>query len=133
MKKIFIKKAALSKFGKTDKSLMKHILEAVENLECELSDIDAVFIGLMSPSSFAGIGNIASYVTDKINLTGIPSVRIETASSSGAAALYYAFASLKAHIYKNVLVLAAEKMTSLSTPKVTKIISEVIDPIENKT
>lgn len=133
MKRIFIKKAALSKFGKTDKSLMKHILEAVENLESDLSDVDAVFIGLMNPSGFAGIGNIASYVTDKINLSGIPSVRIETASSSGAAALYYAFASLKARVYKNVLVLAAEKMTSLSTPKVTKIISEVIDPVENKT
>ncbi len=69
MKRIFIKKAALSKFGKTDKSLMKHILEAVENLESDLSDVDAVFIGLMNPSGFAGIGNIASYVTDKINLS----------------------------------------------------------------
>jgi acetyl-CoA acetyltransferase len=133
MNKIFIKQAALSKFGKSEKSLLKLIRESVENLQTDLSEIDAVFIGLMNPSSFAGIGNIASYVTDKINLSGIPSVRIETASSSGAAALYYAFASLKAGIYKNVLVIAAEKMTSLSTPKVTKIISEVIDPVENKT
>lgn len=133
MSKIYIQSAALSKFGKSDKSLIKLIQSAVDQLNTAERPIDAVFLGLMNPSSFTGIGNIASYVTDKIGLTGIPSVRIETASSTGAAVLYYAFAALKADMYKNVLVIAAEKMTSLSTPHVTRIISEVIDPIENKT
>ncbi|PLX67441.1 MAG: thiolase [Denitrovibrio sp.] len=130
---VYLKAAGLSKFGKSDDKLIYKIREAIENMDADLSEIEAVYLGLMNPEAFTGVGNIASYVTDKVGLSGVPSVRIETASSTGAAVFYLAYAAVRAGLYKSVLVLAAEKMTHLSTPKVTKIISEVIEPSERKT
>ncbi|MGA1863003.1 thiolase family protein [Deferribacter thermophilus] len=130
---VFIYKAGLSKFGKRKSNIIHLIQEAVFNMKADISDVDAVFIGLMNPEEFTGVGNIASYVLDKLGLYKIPAVRIETASSTGAAVLYYAYAAVKSGIYKNVLVLAAEKMTDMPTKKVTSILSEVIHPAERKT
>jgi len=130
---VYIKAAGLSKFGKSDDKLIYKIKEAIDNMNTDLSQVEAVYLGLMNPEAFTGVGNIASYVTDKVGLSGVPSVRIETASSTGAAVLYLAYAAIRAGLYKNILVIAAEKMTHLSTPKVTKIISEVIEPSERKT
>ena len=130
---VYIKAGGLSTFSKSDDKLITKIKEAIDTMGTDLSCVDAVYLGLMNPEAFTGVGNIASYVTDKVGLSGVPSVRIETASSTGAAVLNLAFAAVKAGLYKNVLVLAAEKMTHLSTPKVTKIISEVIEPSERKT
>ncbi len=133
---VYIKAAGLSQFGRSDDRLIYKIREAIDNMNTDLSEIDAVYLGLMNPPEAftGGVGNIASYVTDKVGLSGVPSVRIETASSTGGAAVFYlAYAAVRAGLYKNILVLAAEKMTHLSTPKVTKIISEVIEPSERKT
>jgi len=130
---IYIKAAGLSKFGKSNERLITKIQDAIEDMGHDIDCVDAVYLGLMNPEAFTGVGNIASYVADKVGLAGVPSVRIETASSTGAAVLYMAYAAVKSGLYKNVLVLAAEKMTHLSTPKVTKIISEVIEPYERKT
>jgi len=130
---IFIKAGGLSDFGKSNERLINKIRDAIKNMDTDLSEIDAVYLGLMNPEAFTGVGNIASYVADKVGLSGVPSVRIETASSTGAAVLYMACAAIKSGLYKNILVLAAEKMTHLSTPKVTSIISEVIEPYERKT
>jgi acetyl-CoA acetyltransferase len=130
---VYIKAGGLSKFSKSEDNLINKIHDAIKAMDTDLSCVDAVYLGLMNPEAFTGVGNIASYVTDKVGLSGVPSVRIETASSTGAAVLNLAFAAVKAGLYKNVLVLAAEKMTHLSTPRVTKIISEVIEPSERKT
>jgi acetyl-CoA acetyltransferase len=130
---VYVKSAGLSKFGKSNERLINKIREAIEDMDTDLSCVDAVYLGLMNPEAFTGVGNIASYVADKVGLAGVPSVRIETASSTGAAVLNMAYAAIRSGLYKNILVLAAEKMTHLSTPKVTKIISEVIEPYERKT
>ncbi|ADD69273.1 Acetyl-CoA acetyltransferase-like protein [Denitrovibrio acetiphilus DSM 12809] len=130
---VYIKAGGLSTFCRCPDNLINKIREAIKAMDADLSCVDAVYLGLMNPEAFTGVGNIASYVTDKVGLSGVPSVRIETASSTGAAVLNLAYAAVKAGLYKNVLVIAAEKMTHLSTPKVTKIISEVIEPSERRT
>jgi len=130
---VYIKAGGLSLFSKSEEDLIKKIRAAIKAMDADLSEVDAVYLGLMNPEAFTGVGNIASYVTDRVGFSGVPSVRIETASSTGAAVLNLAYAAVKAGLYKNILVIAAEKMTHLSTPKVTKIISEVIDPNERKT
>lgn len=132
MKRVYIADAALSKFGKSKDNIVDIIREAVGNLNFDLKDIDALFLGLMNPEGFIGVGNIASYVADKLGLSGKPAVRVETASSTGAAVLFYAYTALASGMYKNVLVIAAEKMSHLDTPKATKLIAEVIEPYERK-
>ncbi|WP_238320645.1 thiolase family protein [Limisalsivibrio acetivorans] len=72
-------------------------------------------------------------ICDRIKIPGRPAIRVETASSTGAAAFFQAYASIASGIYKNVLVIAAEKMTHLGTDRVTEILASVIDPAERIT
>ncbi|HJU62114.1 MAG TPA: beta-ketoacyl synthase N-terminal-like domain-containing protein, partial [Candidatus Binatia bacterium] len=65
-------------------------------------------------------------------LTGIPAVRIETASSAGAAAIQAAVQAIASGYYRRVLVLGGEKMTHLSTSATTRILAEVIDKQERQ-
>jgi acetyl-CoA C-acetyltransferase len=60
----------------------------------------------------------------------VPCLRIETATSSGAAAFYAGFAQVAAGLRRTVLVVGGEKMTHLATPRVSEIIGRSIDPYE---
>ncbi len=133
MQRVFIRDASLSEFGKTKSSLITIIQNAYSKLTVPEDEIDAVFIGLMNPEGFTNVGNIASYITDKLEIYGKPAVRIETASSTGAAVFFSAYAAIRSGLYKNVLVIGAEKMTDLKGKDVTRLISQVIDPYERKT
>ncbi len=55
---------------------------------------------------------------------------METATSSGVAAVYAAFAAMAAGFHRSVLVVGGEKMTHLPTPRVSEIIGRSIDPHE---
>src|SRR3970282_335187 len=59
-----------------------------------------------------------------------PAIRVETATSSGAAAVYTGFAQVAAGLRRTVLVVGGEKMTHLATPRVSEIIGRSIDPYE---
>src|SRR5438876_364810 len=59
-----------------------------------------------------------------------PALRVETATSSGAAALYAGVAQVAANLHRTVLVVGGEKMTHLPTPRVSEIIGRSIDPYE---
>jgi acetyl-CoA acetyltransferase len=52
----------------------------------KVQEDDALFLGVMNPEEFTGYSNIASMVPDSMGLTGIRALRVETASSAGAAA-----------------------------------------------
>jgi acetyl-CoA acetyltransferase len=86
----------------------------------------------MNPEEFTGESNIASQIAEALGLTGIPALRIETASSAGAAALQAGFQAIASGYYRRVLVLGGEKMTHLSTSATTRILAEVIDKQERQ-
>jgi acetyl-CoA C-acetyltransferase len=65
-----------------------------------------------------------------LGLAGLPALRIETGSSSGAASFHAGFQAVASGVYNNVLVLACEKMTHLPTDRTTSILAKVIDPVE---
>ena len=100
--------------------------------DAQLERVDAIYIGVMNVEEFVGDSNFATLLTDTIGLTGIPSTRVETASSTGAAAFETAFYGVASGHMKNVLVIAGEKMTHLPTAKTTRILSEVIDRSERR-
>jgi acetyl-CoA acetyltransferase len=62
---------------------------ALEN--SRVRSFDAVQIGIMDSEEFENRANIAAKVVDRIGLTGVPAVRTETASSTGAAAFQEAY------------------------------------------
>lgn len=131
---VYISGAGMTKFGRLRDSLEKMMAEAAALAlkDAQLERVDAIYIGVMNVEEFIGDSNFATLLTDALGLSGIPSTRVETASSTGASAFETAFYGVASGHMKNVLVLAGEKMTHLPTGKTTRIISEVIDRSERR-
>jgi len=132
MKEIYISGCGLSKFGKREESLEEIMCEAAEAAirESGCDSFDAVYVGAMNPEDFNGESDISSVITDHLGLTPIPATRIETASSTGASTFDEAIYAIASGYFKRVLVIAGEKMTSVSTPRATEIVAEVIEKHE---
>jgi acetyl-CoA acetyltransferase len=124
----------MTKFGKDPRPLAEIFCQAAQEAlsVSEPQDVEALYVGAMNPEEFTGESNIASQVAETLGLTGIPAVRIETASSAGAAALLAGFQAIASGYYQRVLVLGGEKMTHLSTSATTRILAEVIDKQERQ-
>jgi acetyl-CoA acetyltransferase len=131
---IYISGVGMTKFGRSKDSLEKMMAQAASSAlkDAQLERVDAIYIGVMNVEEFVGDSNFATLLADTLGLTGIPSTRVETASSSGAGAFETAFYAVASGHMKNVLVLAGEKMTHLPTAKTTRILSEVIDRSERR-
>ncbi len=134
MRSVYVAGVGMTKFGKSSQSLIELLCEAATRaLEtAPVQEVDALYIGVMNPEEFTGESNIASQVADGLGLTGLPALRVETASSAGAAALHTAFQAVASGYYRHVLVLGGEKMTHLSTSATTRILAEVIDKQERR-
>ncbi len=132
MRTVFVSDVGMSLFGKRELPLEMLVREAVE--EMNFSDtgktIDAVFFGNMSGEKFIGIGNLSSWITDHLGLSGKPAVRIDTGSSSGAAVFQAGWRAVASGQYDNVLVVGGEKMTHVPSVEATGILAEVLDPYE---
>jgi acetyl-CoA acetyltransferase len=89
--------------------------------EAQLGRVDAIYMGVMNVEEFVGDSNFATLLADTLGLTGVPSTRVETASSTGAGAFETAFYAVASGHMKHVLALAGEKMTHLPTAKTTRI------------
>lgn len=124
----------MTKFGRDSRSLASICHDAAQQAVASspVQEVEAIYIGVMNPEEFTGNSNIASYIVDALGLTGIPAVRIETASSAGAAALQAGFQAVASGYYRRVLVLGGEKMTHLSTSATTRVLAGVIDREERE-
>src|SRR3989449_4792664 len=91
---------------------------------------DAIVVATMNPEEFVGDANFASHVATHMGFADVPVIRVETASSSGAAAFYAGFAQIASGLAGTVLVVGGEKMTHLTTPKVSELIGRSIAPYE---
>jgi acetyl-CoA C-acetyltransferase len=91
---------------------------------------DAIVIATMNPEEFVGDANFASNVATHMGFADVPVIRVETASSSGAAAFYAGFAQVASGLAGTVVVVGGEKMTHLPTPKVSELIGRSLDPYE---
>jgi len=105
-------------------------LRALE--DSQIREFDAVQVGIMDSEEFENRANIATKVVDHLGLTGIPAVRSETASSTGAAAFHEAFYKVASGEFENVLVLAGERMKMVTTEVATSIMSKTVDPEERR-
>ena len=122
----------MTKFGKSSQTLAELFCEAATRAlsASSIQDIDALYIGAMNPEEFTGESNIAAQIADALGISGLPALRVETASSAGAAALHAACHAVASGYYRHVLVLGGEKMTHISTSAATRILAEVIEQQE---
>jgi acetyl-CoA C-acetyltransferase len=131
---VYISGVGMTKFGKSKDSLEQMMTDAAQWAlkDASLEKVDAIYIGVMNAEEFVGDSNFAALLADRLGLTGVPSTRVETASSSGAGAFETGFYAVASGHMKNVLVLAGEKMTHLTTARTTRILAEVIDRSERR-
>lgn len=136
MKGVFAANIGITRFGKRDESITGLVKETLDDLlkydpNFE-PDLDAIFCGSMNPEQFIHSGNISSIIADYLGLNPLPSVRIETASSTGASVFQMGAIAVASGHYKNVLVIAAEKMTGLDTADTTSALASVISENERR-
>jgi acetyl-CoA C-acetyltransferase len=82
-------------------------------------EVDAIFVGSMTPGLFIEQEHIGALVADYSGLLDIPATRVEAACASGGLALRSAFISIKAGIHDIVVAGGVEKMTDVSTSHAT--------------
>lgn len=112
-----------------DKTLYDLILEAGKDAlkDAELSgeDIDAVYVANFGGEDFNNQGHLAPYAVEiHEGLRFKPCVRIESACASGSAAVLEAINSIESGRSKTVLVIGAEKMSSLDTKGVSNVLAK---------
>jgi acetyl-CoA acetyltransferase/uncharacterized OB-fold protein len=100
--------------------------------DSRIRSFDALQIGIMDSEEFENRANIAAKVADRLGLRGIPAIRSETASSTGAAAFHEAFYKVASEQCESVLVLAGERMKTVTTEVATAIMSKTVDPVERR-
>ena len=132
MQPVFVAGVGMTRIGRRSEALPALMAEAAHAalVEAGLEAPEAIVVATMNPEEFVGDGNFASNVATHMGFAQVPALRIETATSSGAAAVYAGFAQIAAGLRRTVLVVGGEKMTHLATPKVSEIIGRSIDPYE---
>ena len=93
-------------------------------------DIEAVVVGSQNPFAFNHLDNVAAKIAGLLGISGVKSVLIDTASSSGASAFENAYLEIASGRYEHVLTIGIQKMTDVSTDDATQIIAGVIDKEE---
>jgi acetyl-CoA C-acetyltransferase len=122
----------MTRFGRRDENLPDLMAEAAlaAMTDAGIERPDGLVVAAMNPEEFTGDGNFASLIATRLGLSHVPAIRVETATSSGVAAVYAAYAAIAAGFHRSILVVGGEKMTHLATPRVSEIIGRSIDPYE---
>lgn len=127
--KINIIGAFHSRFGNLESenlySLFSQSLNgAIADAELTAKDIDAIFVGNYSGGGFNQQENIAPYgINVNPQLRFKPMYRVETACTSGSSAIHMAMMAIKSGYIKRAAVVGLEKMNSLSTREVSRVLS----------
>jgi acetyl-CoA C-acetyltransferase len=129
---IWIAGVGMTRFGRRDESLPDLIAEAglAALQDAGIERPDALVVAAMNPEEFTGAGNYASLINTYLGLSDVPALRVETATSSGVAAVYTAYSVIAAGMHRSVLVVGGEKMSHVPTPRVSEIIGRSVDPHE---
>ena len=92
--------------------------------------IEAVVVGSQNPFAFNHLDNVAAKIAGLLGISGVKSVLIDTASSSGASAFENAYLEVASGRYEHVLAIGIQKMTDVPAAEATQIIAGVIDTEE---
>lgn len=124
----------ITKFGEVwDRSLRDLGLEAgvkaINDANIASEDIDALYVGIMSPGMFLNQEHVAPLIADWVGVAGshIPATRVEAADASGGLAIREAWMGIKAGLYDIVVVGGAEKMTDVGDEEALETLSASVD------
>ncbi|NLL43929.1 MAG: thiolase domain-containing protein [Firmicutes bacterium] len=117
-----------SKIGRLDENVYELLVQAgrgaLEDAGVAAGDIDGIWIGNFSGGGFNSQEHLAPCAVDiDPALRFKPAVRVENACASGSAAIAAAKNAIEAGEAELALVIGVEKMTSLDTKGVTKVLA----------
>jgi acetyl-CoA C-acetyltransferase len=134
MREVMVVGAGMTPFGELWESSLRDLgiqagLEAIRDAGITSSDIDALFVGNMAAGRLIEQTHIGALIADFAGLAGrnLPTVTIEGADASGAAAFHHAYLSVASGLHDCVVVGGAEKMTDLPDADVADIMSTALD------
>ncbi|SFJ66753.1 thiolase domain-containing protein [Thermoflavimicrobium dichotomicum] len=117
-----------TRYGVLDSSFLELVIDAASQALRDAGigpeDIDAYYLGNFAGENFINQNHLAAYSASAIGLNGVPATRVEGACASGSLAVREAILAIKSGLYKRVLVVGAEKMTSLDTSGVTSVLAK---------
>ena len=123
-------------FGKSGKSLLELMVEAVEEalLDSGVDNIrfDEVIVGNMASLEFKEIPYPACYLVSELGLEPANTYRIENTSASGASAVHMGWRAVLSGDADYVLVVGVEKMSNLATGEAAEVISRVLHEEERR-
>jgi acetyl-CoA C-acetyltransferase len=120
-----------AKFGKrTDATIRELAFEAVkpalEDAGITTKEIDAAVIGVAG-DEFAAQGSSGALIHDYIGMGNKPMFRVEAACATGSAGIRAAWSLIKAGLTDTILVVGAETMTHVGTPRATELMAKAGD------
>ncbi len=126
--------AGMSKFGAFREKIQRDFfVEAFEEMVSsvdkglDIKDIDALYLGNFSSDVFENQVHLGPIIADWIGLTPKPATRTEGACAASALAFREGVFAIASGFYDVVLVGGVEKMTSLSTERVTEALALATD------
>jgi acetyl-CoA C-acetyltransferase len=121
----------MTRFGKLPDGLLDLAAAAGRGALREESQApDRMLVGCQAPEAFTGQGNLAAALADRLELQGVPAVRVESGPSSGASALQVGWMAIASGAAECVLVVGCEKMTALPHEEATRALATLAAPQE---
>ncbi|RLG85382.1 MAG: acetyl-CoA acetyltransferase [Thermoprotei archaeon] len=130
MPKIYIVGASLTKIDRHfDKSIKDLVSEVYDSLISNLKEdsIDAVVVSSALSGVIYNQLNLASIITDYLQLKDLSVYNVELGEASGASAIHIAFSLVRSGIHKSVLVIGVDKLSEYPTWKANRLYSMVLD------
>ena len=131
MTSVYIHTYSLSKFGKSSKSVRElSRITAKECLKKFEGKIDLLVISSFAPETFTGEYHLSAKIASDLGLKDTFSIRVETASSTGASGFHVASKILQGGKYKNALIIGTEVMTKLNREASNLLLGSVLSETE---
>ncbi|MEM3372660.1 MAG: thiolase domain-containing protein [Candidatus Anstonellales archaeon] len=127
MRRVAVIGIGITKFGEHwEKGFRDLVIEAgkkaLEDANVQGEEIDALYVGAMSPGLMIGQEHTAALVADYIGLNPVPATRVEGACASGGLAFRNAYLAVASGMHDIVVAGGAEKMTDLDTAQISTVL-----------
>ena len=123
----------MTRFGKRNDDLISLAVESSQVISAKYSDsIDLVLVSNSYCGEYTGLSGLSDHVCSSLSIDGTPSMRVDNTSGSGGSAIYIANSMIKSGYVNTVLIIGAEKMTSVPSRRSTSIIASLLSERERK-
>ncbi len=123
----------MTRFGKRNDDLISLAVESSQGISAKYSDsIDLVLVSNSYCGEYTGLSGLSDHVCSSLSIDGTPSMRVDNTSGSGGSAIYIANSMIKSGYVNTVLIIGAEKMTSVPSRRSTSIIASLLSERERK-